>query len=100
MVPGEVTDIPEGDVVATGPLTSDALADAIAESWAGDHRLNFFDAAAPLVTFDSVDMDSAYFASRYDKGTPDYINCPMDQEEYLAFWAGAGQRPGGRGPRL
>ena len=68
-------------------LTSDALADAIAEKLGGGHTLNFFDAAAPLVTFDSVDMDSAYFASRYDKGTPDYINCPMTKEEYQAFWA-------------
>ena len=88
MVPGEVTAIPEGNVViASGPLTSDALADAIAEKLGGGHTLNFFDAAAPLVTFDSVDMDSAYFASRYDKGTPDYINCPMTKEEYHAFWA-------------
>ena len=88
LVPGEVTAIPEGNVViASGPLTSDALADAIAEKLGGGHTLNFFDAAAPLVTFDSVDMDSAYFASRYDKGTPDYINCPMTKEEYQAFWA-------------
>ena len=88
VVPGEVTAIPEGNVViASGPLTSDALADAIAEKLGGGHTLNFFDAAAPLVTFDSVDMDSAYFASRYDKGTPDYINCPMTKEEYQAFWA-------------
>ena len=88
MIPGEVTAIPEGNVViASGPLTSDALADAIAEKLGGGHTLNFFDAAAPLVTFDSVDMDSAYFASRYDKGTPDYINCPMTKEEYQAFWA-------------
>ena len=88
MLPGEVTAIPEGNVViASGPLTSDALADAIAEKLGGGHTLNFFDAAAPLVTFDSVDMDSAYFASRYDKGTPDYINCPMTKEEYQAFWA-------------
>lgn len=88
MVPGEVIAIPEGNVViASGPLTSDALADAIAEKLGGGHTLNFFDAAAPLVTFDSVDMDSAYFASRYDKGTPDYINCPMTKEEYQAFWA-------------
>ena len=87
MVPGEVTAIPEGNVViASGPLTSDALADAIAEKLGGGHTLNFFDAAAPLVTFDSVDMDSGFFASRYDKGTPDYINCPMEKEEYLAFW--------------
>ena len=87
MIPGEVTDIPEGDVViASGPLTSDPLADAIAAKLGGGSTLNFFDAAAPLVSYDSVDMDSAYFASRYDKGTPDYINCPMTREEYLAFW--------------
>ena len=87
MIPGEVTSIPEGDVViASGPLTSDPLADAIAAKLGGGNTLNFFDAAAPLVAFESVDMDSAYFASRYDKGTPDYINCPMTREEYLAFW--------------
>lgn len=87
MIPGEVTSIPEGDVViASGPLTSDPLAEAIAEKLGGGTTLNFFDAAAPLVAYDSVDMDSAYFASRYDKGTPDYINCPMTKEEYLDFW--------------
>ncbi len=87
MIPGEVTSIPEGDVViASGPLTSDPLAEAIVEKLGGGTTLNFFDAAAPLVSYDSVDMDSAYFASRYDKGTPDYINCPMTKEEYLAFW--------------
>ena len=87
MIPGEVTSIPEGDVViASGPLTSDPLADAIAAKLGGGNTLNFFDAAAPLVASENVDMDSAYFASRYDKGTPDYINCPMTREEYLAFW--------------
>ena len=87
MIPGDVTSIPEGDVViASGPLTSDPLADAIAARLGGGNTLNFFDAAAPLVSYDSVDMNSAYFASRYDKGTPDYINCPMTREEYLAFW--------------
>ena len=87
MIPGEVTSIPEGDVgIASGPLTSDPLADAIAAKLGGGNTLNFFDAAAPLVASESVDMDSAYFASRYDKGTPDYINCPMTREEYLAFW--------------
>ena len=87
MIPGEVTSIPEGDVViASGPLTSDPLADAIAARLGGGNTLSFFDAAAPLVSYDSVDMNSAYFASRYDKGTPDYINCPMTREEYLAFW--------------
>ena len=87
LVPGEVTAIPDGDVViASGPLTSDPLAEAIAAKLGGGTTLNFFDAAAPLVSYDSVDMDSAYFASRYDKGTPDYINCPLSKEEYLAFW--------------
>ena len=87
VVPGEVTAIPEGNVIiASGPLTSDALAAAIAEKIGDGHTLNFFDAAAPLVTFESVNMDSAFFASRYDKGTPDYINCPMSEEEYEAFW--------------
>ena len=87
MIPGEVTSIPEGDVViASGPLTSDPLAEAIAEKLGGGTTLNFFDAAARLVACDCVDMDSAYFASRYDKGTPDYINCPMTKEEYQAFW--------------
>ena len=88
VVPGEVTDLPEGDVVvASGPLTSDALADRLLSMLGRqDSALHFFDAAAPLVSFDSVDMDSGFFASRYDKGTPDYINCPMDREEYLAFW--------------
>ena len=85
---GEVTDIPEGDVViASGPLTSEALADKLAALFGDADTLHFFDAAAPLVSFESVDMDSAYFASRYDKGTPDYINCPLDKEEYTAFWS-------------
>ena len=84
---GEVTDIPEGDVViASGPLTSEALADKLTALFGEADTLHFFDAAAPLVSFESVDMESAYFASRYDKGTPDYINCPMDKEEYTAFW--------------
>ena len=88
VVPGEVTDLPEGEVVvASGPLTSDALADRLLSMLGGENSaLHFFDAAAPLVSFDSVDMDSGFFASRYDKGTPDYINCPMEKEEYLAFW--------------
>ena len=92
VVDGEVTELPtEGQVlVASGPLTSDALADAIARKLGGGddagNTLHFFDAAAPLVTFESVDMSSAWFASRYDKGTADYVNCPMTEEEYLAFW--------------
>ncbi len=85
---GEVTELPdEGEViVATGPLTSDALAEDIAKRFDQSGYLHFYDAAAPLVTGESIDMDSAYFASRYDKGTPDYINCPLSEEEYLAFW--------------
>jgi methylenetetrahydrofolate--tRNA-(uracil-5-)-methyltransferase len=84
----EVTAIPEeGNVlVASGPLTSDALAENIATHFPGENYLHFFDAAAPLVTFESINMETAWFASRYDKGTPDYINCPMTQEEYDAFW--------------
>ena len=88
VVDGEVTEIPEGEViVASGPLTSDALAEKLVELFGESTTLNFYDAAAPLVSFESVDMDSAYFASRYDKGTPDYINCPMSEEEYKAFWS-------------
>ena len=87
VVEGEVTKIPDGEViVASGPLTSDALAEEIARITGKTEGLHFFDAAAPLVTFDSVDMESAWFASRYDKGTADYVNCPMTQEEYEAFW--------------
>ena len=88
VVEGEVTEIPaEGNVIfATGPLTSEALSEAISGLFPDSKYLNFFDAAAPLVTFESVDMDSAWFASRYDRGTPDYINCPMTEEEYQAFW--------------
>ena len=88
VVEGEVTEIPEGDVlIASGPLTSDALAEKLQQLFGEATTLNFFDAAAPLVSFESVDMTSAYFASRYDKGTPDYINCPMTEEEYKAFWS-------------
>ena len=88
VVEGEVREIPpEGHVIiATGPLTSEELSKKIAQLFPDSKYLNFFDAAAPLVTFDSVDMDSAWFASRYDRGTPDYINCPLTREEYDAFW--------------
>jgi methylenetetrahydrofolate--tRNA-(uracil-5-)-methyltransferase len=82
----EALDIPEGEVVvATGPLSSDAIAEKIA-ALCPDSDLHFYDAVAPIVTLESVDMDSAFFASRYDKGTADYVNCPMNKEEYLAFW--------------
>ena len=81
----EATEIPEGEVVvATGPLSSEAIADRIA-ALCPDSDLHFYDAVAPIVTLESVDMDSAFFASRYDKGTADYVNCPMTKEEYLAF---------------
>ncbi len=86
IISGEVTEIPEGRViVASGPLTSDALFEAIHRKVGGDF-LHFFDAAAPIVTAESIDMDSAYAASRYGKGTADYINCPLSREEYDAFW--------------
>lgn len=85
---GEVKALPEEGqvIVATGPLTADDLAQDIARRLPAGGYLHFYDAAAPLVTFESIDMDSAWFASRYDKGTADYINCPLTQEEYLAFW--------------
>ena len=88
VVEGEVTEIPEEGsiIVASGPLTSDVLANAISEKIGSGHTLNFFDAAAPLVSFESIDMDKAWFASRYDKGTADYVNCAMNEEEYQAFW--------------
>ena len=83
----EVTQInpDEYTIIATGPLTSDGLSDAISEL-TGDSGLYFFDAAAPLVTADSIDKDKTFFAARYDKGTPDYINCPMTKDEYFAFY--------------
>ncbi len=82
----EVTRVPEGPViVATGPLTSEAMSDAIAAYFGDAEYLHFFDAAAPLVTKDSVDMEQAWFASRYDRGSADYINCGMSKEEYLDF---------------
>ena len=85
---GEAASLPEGDViVATGPLTSEALAEHLGELIGGGAgTLHFFDAAAPLVTYESIDMSRAWFASRYDKGTADYINCALSQEEYRAFW--------------
>lgn len=88
VIEGEALTIPtEGEVIiASGPLTADALAADIAKTLGQEEYLHFYDAAAPLVTAESIDMDRAFFASRYDKGTPDYINCPMDQEEYMAFW--------------
>ena len=72
-------------VIASGPLTSDALANAIADRLGADY-LGFYDAVAPIVDAESVDMESAFFATRYDKGDPtDYLNCPLNKEEYEAF---------------
>ena len=85
VIEGEVTQVPEGPVIiATGPLTSDDFSKAIGEYF-GTGYLHFFDAAAPLVTADSVDMELAWWQSRYDRGTPDYVNCAMDKEQYEAF---------------
>ena len=81
----EITCVPEGPVIiATGPLTSDDLSKAIGEYFGADY-LRFFDAAAPLVTVESIDMEKAWWQSRYDRGTPDYINCAMDRAEYETF---------------
>lgn len=88
VVHGEVTDIPDDGitVIATGPLTSDAMAEKIA-GLTGGTELHFFDAAAPIVDFSTVNTDVAFFASRYGKGDPeDYLNCPMTAEEYDAFY--------------
>ena len=83
---GLVSDIPEEPVIiATGPLTDPALTDAIG-AFTGVKALNFFDAAAPIVTADSLDMDKVFRASRYGKGSDDYLNCPMTEEEYNAFY--------------
>ncbi|MGM9557487.1 MAG: methylenetetrahydrofolate--tRNA-(uracil(54)-C(5))-methyltransferase (FADH(2)-oxidizing) TrmFO [Oscillospiraceae bacterium] len=88
VVEEEVTGVPEGPVIiATGPLTSDAMSAAIRDYFGGADYLSFFDAAAPLVSFESIDMDKAWFASRYDRGNADYINCAMDKDEYAAFVA-------------
>ena len=87
VVEEEVTQVPEGPVIiATGPLTSDALSQAIGEYFGETGYLHFFDAAAPLVTAESIDMELAWWQSRYDRGTPDYVNCAMNKEEYEAFW--------------
>ena len=87
VVEKEVEYIEDGEVtvIATGPLTSDAFAEYISRELVGE-GLHFFDAAAPIVDADSINMDVAFFASRYDKGDADYINCPMTEEQYNAFW--------------
>ena len=86
VVGGEVTTVPQGPVIiATGPLTSDALGAAIQTYFGGADYMSFFDAAAPLVSFESIDMERAWFASRYDRGEADYVNCSMERDEYAAF---------------
>ncbi|MBQ8687494.1 MAG: methylenetetrahydrofolate--tRNA-(uracil(54)-C(5))-methyltransferase (FADH(2)-oxidizing) TrmFO [Ruminococcus sp.] len=81
----EVEELPTAPaIVASGPLTADGLAKSIEEKCG--QRLSFFDAAAPIVTYESLDHDITFFASRYDRGDADYINCPMNKEEYLAFY--------------
>lgn len=85
IISGEITDFPDKNtVIATGPLTSDAFAEKIQEKCG--QPLSFYDAAAPIVTAESIDMSLAFFATRYDKGEADYINCPMTREEYEAFY--------------
>lgn len=82
----EITEIPDGNVIiAAGPLASEALSEKIKELCGGS--LSFFDAAAPIVTAESIDLEKAFMQSRYDRGEPDdYINCPMNKEEYEAFY--------------
>lgn len=87
IVEGEVVKIPAAPaVVATGPLTSDSLAEHIREM-CGSEYLSFFDAAAPIVTLESIDRDKVFFAARYGRGNDDYINCPMSKDEYERFHA-------------
>ncbi len=82
----QITRIPEGPVIiATGPLTQGELAEDISRFFGGADYLAFYDAAAPLVSYESIDMDKAWFASRYDKGGADYINCPLDSAQYKYF---------------
>lgn len=81
----EVTEFPDDNaVIATGPLTSDAFADVIYTKLG--KALSFYDAAAPIVTAESIDMKKAFYASRYDRGEADYINCPFQRDEYEAFY--------------
>ena len=81
----EITEIPDGYVIiATGPLTTDGLSKSIS-GLCGEKYLSFFDAAAPIVSFDSIDMNKVFFAARYGRGDADYINCPFDKEQYERF---------------
>ncbi len=86
VIEGEAAEIPEGiTVIATGPLTSQKMSETIG-SLIGNDYLSFFDAAAPIVSFESIDMSKAFYASRYGKGEASYINCPFTKEEYDRFW--------------
>ena len=86
VVEGEITEMPAPPaIIATGPLTSDAMSAAIARYFGDAEYMSFFDAAAPLVSFESIDMEKAWFASRYDRGEADYINCALERDEYAAF---------------
>jgi len=87
VVDEEITKIPDDEIViiATGPLTSDALSSEIS-NFLGDSYMYFYDAAAPIVTYESIDKTKVYRKARYDKGTADYINCPMTKEQYKAFY--------------
>ena len=85
VIGGEVTEIPDGTVIiATGPLTSGAMAERIKELCG--EGLSFYDAAAPIVTYESLDKEKVFYASRYGRGEADYVNCPMNKEEYFAFY--------------
>lgn len=82
----EITEIPEGNVIiASGPLTSDKLANSL-QTFTKSEHLHFFDAIAPIVEVESINFDKAFWASRYDKGEASYINCPMNKEEYENFY--------------
>ena len=86
IITGEVTELPDEGIVivATGPLTSDALAESLRQKFGG--TLSFFDAVAPIVVADSIDMNRVFMGARYDRGEADYINCPMERDEYDAFY--------------
>lgn len=86
IINGEITEFNDSEptIIATGPLTSDGLITFINKL--GIEKINFYDAAAPIVEKESIDMDIVYYAARYDKGDPDYINCPMDEMQYNAFY--------------
>ncbi|MBR2044288.1 MAG: methylenetetrahydrofolate--tRNA-(uracil(54)-C(5))-methyltransferase (FADH(2)-oxidizing) TrmFO [Clostridia bacterium] len=87
VVNARVDEIPDDGVtvIATGPLTDERLAESIRQ-YCGEEHLSFFDAAAPIVTKESIDFSKAFFASRYGNGDDDYINCPMNKEEYELFY--------------